>query len=58
LTAAARSMLGFLQDKWGLTADDAYSLMSVGGDFTITQVVDGRQGVHAGIAKAVFRGRR
>ncbi len=58
MTAAARSMLRFLQEFWGLTADDAYSLMSVGGDFTITQVVDSRQGVHAGVAKAIFRGRR
>ena len=54
MTDAARSQLRFLTAMWGLTADDAYSLMSVGGDFTITQVVDRRQGVHAGIAKAVM----
>jgi acetamidase/formamidase len=57
MTAAARSMLRFLRDRWELSADDAYSLLSVGGDFTITQVVDQRQGVHAGVAKSIFRGR-
>ena len=58
MTDAARSQLRFLAKMWGLTADDAYSVMSVGGDFTITQVVDQRQGVHAGIAKSVMAGRR
>lgn len=57
MTEAARSQLRFLSAMWGLTADDAYSLMSVGGDFTVTQVVDQRKGVHAGIAKAVMAGR-
>jgi acetamidase/formamidase len=55
---AARGQLRFLERLFGLSADDAYSLMSVGGDFTVTQVVDRRQGVHAGIAKAVLAGRR
>ncbi len=58
MTDAARSQLRFLHNVWGLTADDAYAVMSVGGDFTVTQVVDQRQGVHAGIAKAVMAGRR
>jgi acetamidase/formamidase len=52
MTGATRSLLTFLQRMWGVTADDAYSLMSVGCDFTVTQVVDGRKGVHAGVAKA------
>jgi acetamidase/formamidase len=55
---AARSQLRFLRNMWGLAPDDAYSVMSVGGDFTVTQVVDQRQGIHAGIAKAVMAGRR
>jgi acetamidase/formamidase len=55
---AARSQLRFLDRHFGLSADDAYSLMSVGGDFAVTQVVDRRQGVHAGIAKAVLAGRQ
>ena len=37
-----------------MSRDDAYSLMSVAGDFTVTQVVDGRRGVHAGFAKALL----
>jgi acetamidase/formamidase len=55
---AARNQLRFLGAMWGLSADDAYSLMSVGGDFTVTQVVDQRQGIHAGVAKSVLAGRR
>jgi acetamidase/formamidase len=58
MTDAARSQLRFLRNMWGLTADDAYSVMSVGGDFTVTQVVDQRQGIHAGIAKSAMGGRR
>ncbi len=34
--------------------DDAYSLMSVAADFGVTQVVDGRQGVHARVCHAIF----
>jgi acetamidase/formamidase len=55
---AARGQLRFLNRLFGLSADDAYSLMSVGGDFAVTQVVDQRQGVHAGIAKSIVAGRR
>ena len=54
MDAAARRLLRFLERMWELSADDAYSLMSVGADFTVTQVVDGKKGVHAGIAKAIF----
>lgn len=38
----------------GLSRDDAYSFMSVAVDFTVTQVVDGRQGVHGRIDKRCF----
>lgn len=44
----------FLQEQCGLTANDAYSLMSVACDFNITQVVDGTQGVHAKIPRSMF----
>ncbi|HEX3462322.1 MAG TPA: acetamidase/formamidase family protein [Acidimicrobiales bacterium] len=54
---AARGQLRFLNRLFGLSADDAYSLTSVGGDFAVTQVVDQRQGVHAGIAKSIVAGR-
>jgi acetamidase/formamidase len=54
MLAASRRTLTLLGDRYGLTRDDAYSLMSVACDFTVTQVVDGRQGVHASVAKAIF----
>ena len=38
----------------GLTEDEAISLMSLGVDFGITQVVDGNWGVHAIIKKGMF----
>ncbi|WP_114913290.1 acetamidase/formamidase family protein [Acidibrevibacterium fodinaquatile] len=51
---ASLEMLTLLTEHHGLSRDDAYSLMSVAADFTVTQVVDGRQGVHARICHAVF----
>jgi acetamidase/formamidase len=56
MDAAARRLLAFIQRMWTMSADDAYSLMSVACDFTVTQVVDGRKGVHAGIPKGVMTG--
>ena len=54
MKAAARELLRFLVDHRGLSRDDAYSLISVAGDFGVTQVVDQRQGVHGMIAKRLF----
>lgn len=51
---AARRMLEHLQRTRGLSRDDAYSLMSVAADFGVTQVVDQRMGIHAGIPKQAF----
>jgi acetamidase/formamidase len=51
---ASLEMLSLLTEHRGLSRDDAYSLMSVAADFGVTQVVDGRQGVHARICRAVF----
>src|SRR5919204_3630446 len=51
---AANQMLAFLNEKKGLTRDEAYSLMSVAADFGVTQVVDIHQGVHCGIPKSAF----
>ena len=39
-----------------LTEDEAISLITVGVDFGITQVVDGNWGVHAVIKKDIFAG--
>ncbi len=57
MRAAALEMLGLLTEHIGLSRDDAYSLMSVAADFAVTQVVDGRQGVHARIPRAIFPAR-
>lgn len=51
---SAEQMLSFLQNKRGMSADEAYSLISVGVDFGVTQVVDIRQGCHAALAKSLF----
>jgi acetamidase/formamidase len=51
---ASLDMLGLLTDHMKLTRNDAYSLMSVAADFAVTQVVDGRQGVHVRIPRSVF----
>jgi acetamidase/formamidase len=53
---ASLRMLDLLGSQFGLSRDDAYSLMSVACDFTVTQVVDQRQGVHARIEKRLFVG--
>src|ERR1700722_2843883 len=51
---ASLDMLRLLTEQQQLSRDDAYSLMSVAVDFTVTQVVDGRQGVHARVPRAIF----
>ena len=53
---AFRKMRQFLMNAKGLSEDEAVSLMSLGVDFGITQVVDGNWGVHAIIKKAIFSG--
>ncbi len=50
-------MLGLLTEHQGLSRNDAYSLMSVAADFAVTQVVDGRQGVHVRIPRGIFPAR-
>ena len=54
---AVREMIAFLVKEKGLSKDDAYMLCSVAADFHITQLVDGKKGVHGMIAKSIFRGR-
>ena len=56
MRAAARRTLDVLTSsrRFGLSRDDAYAFMSVAVDFTVTQVVDGRQGVHGRIDKRCF----
>jgi acetamidase/formamidase len=47
-------MLNLLTEHQDLSRNDAYSLMSVASDFGVTQVVDGRQGVHVRIPRGIF----
>ncbi len=52
---AVRNMIDFLVTEKHLTRDDAYALTSVAVDVDITQLVDGKVGVHAICPKAIFR---
>jgi acetamidase/formamidase len=54
MRAAAVRTIDVLRSRFGLSREDAYALASVAVDFTVTQVVDGRQGVHGRIEKAWF----
>ncbi len=51
---AVREMLDFLMTEKHLSRDDAYMLASVAVDVDITQLVDGKKGVHALCPKAIF----
>jgi acetamidase/formamidase len=51
---AFRKMRHFLMTAKGLSEDEAISLMSVGVDFGVTQVVDGNWGIHGILKKAIF----
>ncbi len=51
---ALREMLHYLTTEKGLSVVDAYPLMSIAVDLSITQLVDGRKGVHAMLPKALF----
>ena len=57
LRDAFRKMRRFLMTTRGLSEDEAISLLSVGVDFGISQVVDGNFGVHAIVRKDIFAAR-
>ncbi len=52
---AVRNMIDFLATKKHLSRDDAYALTSVAVDVDITQLVDGKVGVHAMCPKNIFK---
>jgi acetamidase/formamidase/AraC-like DNA-binding protein len=54
---AFRKARRLLMVGWGLSEDEAISLLSVGVDFGVTQVVDGNLGIHAVIPKGIFQRR-
>ena len=55
---AVREMIDFLTEQKHMSRDDAYMLTSVAADLEITEVVDGNNGVHMKIPKAIFSGAR
>lgn len=57
LKDAFRKMRHFLMHTQHLSEDEAVSLMSIGVDFGVTQVVDGNWGVHAVVKKGIFPAR-
>ena len=54
-TIAVREMIDFLVTHAHLSREDAYVLSSIAADFEITQLVDGKKGVHGMIAKSFFK---
>jgi acetamidase/formamidase len=51
---ALNEMLDFLTSEKRLARSEAYMLASDAVDFRITQLVDGKKGVHALLPKAIF----
>ena len=52
---ATREMIDYLVSERGLSRDDAYMLTSAAVDLHVTQLVDGVKGVHATVAKSLFK---
>jgi acetamidase/formamidase len=52
---AVREMVEFLMAEKKLSRDEAYMLCSLAADLHVTQAVDATKGVHATLAKALFR---
>lgn len=55
---AVREMIDFLIQEKHLSRDEAYMLSSVAANLAITEVVDGNNGVHMTIPKAIFAKRQ
>jgi len=58
LKEAVQETVGWLQRERGLSAADAYSLASIGVNFTIAEAVDDVQMVYAAIPKKLFAANR
>jgi acetamidase/formamidase len=52
---AVREMVDFLVTEKHMSRDDAYMLCSLAANFHVTQAVDATKGVHATLAKSLFR---
>lgn len=57
IRTALREMIGLIVERYKLNRDDAYVLASNAVDFSITQLVDGKRGVHAMLPRSIFTGR-
>ena len=51
---AVNEMMDLLVKEKGLNREEAYILMSDAVDLRITQLVDGKKGVHALLSKGIF----
>ena len=52
---AVRELVDFLMTEKKMSAEDAYMLCSLSADLHVTQAVDATKGVHATLAKSLFR---
>jgi acetamidase/formamidase len=52
---ATREMIDFLVSEKGMSRDEAYIFCSLGVDLRVTQLVDDTKGIHAMLAKSIFR---
>jgi len=52
---ATREMIDFLVSEKGMTRDEAYTFCSLAVDLRVTQLVDDTKGIHAMLAKSIFR---
>jgi acetamidase/formamidase len=52
---AVRELVDFLVTEKKMSAEDAYMLCSLAADLHVTQAVDATKGVHATLAKSLFR---
>jgi acetamidase/formamidase len=52
---ATREMIEYLVSEKGLTRDQAYTFCSLAVDLRVTQLVDETKGIHAMLAKSIFR---
>ena len=53
---AVLQTIDFLTQRWGISRDEAYSVVGLAGDLRVTQVVDGVKGAHMAIRKDCHRG--
>jgi len=54
---ATRDMIRWLSQRHGLEPIDAYTLCTLALDLRVSQLVNGRKGIHAMLPKSVFTGR-